>query len=203
MPTTRSRYYRARYYDPAIGRFISEDPIQFSGGNNFYRYVNNKPLTLVDPSGEAPDDCPNCSIVVKCRGIEYKHLGRSGLRHCDARVVDRHGIEHSLTAGPTGDPLNSDLDAWNCTTANCDNVTPLPPFTGHTVYKKKKASCDTVDCLISHTDAFNALPTHPKYHAVFGPNSDTELKSGIFAPCGIKLHIRWYGSPILGLWPLF
>jgi RHS repeat-associated protein len=31
-------YYRARYYDPKIGRFISEDPIRFSGGINFYAY---------------------------------------------------------------------------------------------------------------------------------------------------------------------
>jgi RHS repeat-associated protein len=27
-------YHRARYYDPSIGRFISEDPIGFSGGIN-------------------------------------------------------------------------------------------------------------------------------------------------------------------------
>jgi RHS repeat-associated protein len=28
--------YRARYYDPTIGRFISSDPAGFSGGGNFY-----------------------------------------------------------------------------------------------------------------------------------------------------------------------
>ena len=47
-------YYRARYYDPAIGRFISEDPIEFSGGINFFRYVDNRPLQLIDPQGYCP-----------------------------------------------------------------------------------------------------------------------------------------------------
>jgi len=45
-------YYRARYYDPASGRFVSEDPIAFNGGANFYRYTRNSPLNLVDPSGQ-------------------------------------------------------------------------------------------------------------------------------------------------------
>jgi RHS repeat-associated protein len=31
-------YYRAQYYDPTIGRFISEDPIGFGGGTNHYAY---------------------------------------------------------------------------------------------------------------------------------------------------------------------
>jgi RHS repeat-associated protein len=44
-------YYRARYYDPTIGRFISEDPIRFKGGINFYAYVRNSPIKLIDPSG--------------------------------------------------------------------------------------------------------------------------------------------------------
>jgi uncharacterized protein RhaS with RHS repeats len=49
---TGLRYYRARYYDPAIGRFISEDPIGFDGDNvNFYTYVHDSPTNLVDPSG--------------------------------------------------------------------------------------------------------------------------------------------------------
>lgn len=44
-------YYRARYYDPKVGRFISEDPIGFSGGVNFYAYVGNAPTGATDPSG--------------------------------------------------------------------------------------------------------------------------------------------------------
>ena len=45
-------YYRARYYDPAIGRFISEDPIGFEGGfTNLFSYVGNSPTFLTDPTG--------------------------------------------------------------------------------------------------------------------------------------------------------
>ncbi len=44
-------YYRARYYDPTVGRFISEDPIGFGGGINFYAYVRNDPVILTDPLG--------------------------------------------------------------------------------------------------------------------------------------------------------
>jgi RHS repeat-associated protein len=46
-------FYRARYYDPKIGRFISEDPIGFEARDlNLYRYAANSPLILIDPSGE-------------------------------------------------------------------------------------------------------------------------------------------------------
>ena len=45
-------YYRARYYDSAVGRFISEDPIGFSAGDaNLTRYVGNSPTNWIDPSG--------------------------------------------------------------------------------------------------------------------------------------------------------
>jgi RHS repeat-associated protein len=45
-------YYRARFYDPQIGRFISEDPIGFGGGDiNLYGYVRNNPLRFNDPLG--------------------------------------------------------------------------------------------------------------------------------------------------------
>ena len=51
MITIDSSYYRARYYDAAIGRFMSEDPIGLSGGMNFYSYVEAGPTTFRDPSG--------------------------------------------------------------------------------------------------------------------------------------------------------
>ena len=44
-------YYRARYYDSATGRFLSEDPLGFGGGNNFYPYVGNNPTDFSDPDG--------------------------------------------------------------------------------------------------------------------------------------------------------
>jgi len=45
-------FYRARYYDAEIGRFINGDPIGFAGGDvNFYVYVQNNPINLLDPYG--------------------------------------------------------------------------------------------------------------------------------------------------------
>jgi RHS repeat-associated protein len=44
-------YYRARYYNPAIQRFISEDPIGLKGGVNPYQYASGNPISLSDPHG--------------------------------------------------------------------------------------------------------------------------------------------------------
>lgn len=44
-------FYRARYYDPVMKRFISADPIGLDGGLNFYAYVNGDPVSLSDPLG--------------------------------------------------------------------------------------------------------------------------------------------------------
>lgn len=47
----RQSYYRARYYDSPLGRFISEDPIRFDGGMEFYNYVGNNTPLFIDPTG--------------------------------------------------------------------------------------------------------------------------------------------------------
>ena len=62
----QASYYRARYYDPTGGRFLSEDPIGFGGGNvDLYSHVLNSPTNLIDPSGWRPGDkYPNA----KCAG---------------------------------------------------------------------------------------------------------------------------------------
>jgi RHS repeat-associated protein len=46
-------FYRARYYDPTVGRFIGEDPIGFGAGDeNLYRCVSNSPTDSTDPFGQ-------------------------------------------------------------------------------------------------------------------------------------------------------
>lgn len=45
-------YNRARYFDAAGARFLSQDPIRFGGGDvNLYRYVHNNPFSMTDPTG--------------------------------------------------------------------------------------------------------------------------------------------------------
>ena len=44
-------YMNARYYDPAIGRFLSEDPLGLGGGDlTLYSYAGSNPVAFVDPS---------------------------------------------------------------------------------------------------------------------------------------------------------
>jgi len=50
-------YMQARFYDPAIGRFLSNDPVGFMEGGpayfNRYAYTANDPMNYVDPTGES------------------------------------------------------------------------------------------------------------------------------------------------------
>ncbi|HQY58231.1 MAG: RHS repeat-associated core domain-containing protein [Nitrospira sp.] len=66
-------YFRARYYDPKVHRFLGEDPIGFSAGDvNLYAYVGNSPINYSDVRGLCMDP------------------GGSGLRYCvDAYIPDK------------------------------------------------------------------------------------------------------------------
>jgi RHS repeat-associated protein len=51
---TGFQFNRARYYDPRIGRWISQDPLGFDAGDsNLYRYVHDRSTFATDPSGLA------------------------------------------------------------------------------------------------------------------------------------------------------
>ena len=56
-------YMRARYYDPAMGRFVSEDPE--GSGSNWFVYSDNNPITRTDPTGE-------CTLAGE---LEYDRVG--------------------------------------------------------------------------------------------------------------------------------
>ena len=60
LPTINLYYYKARDYDPNLGRFLQVDPAGYSSDINAYAYVGNDPLNSTDPSGLDPTCKPNC-----------------------------------------------------------------------------------------------------------------------------------------------
>src|SRR5262245_63153302 len=50
-PETGLLYYKNRYYSPQLGRFLSRDPLGYSGDFDLFEYVKDNPVNLVDPTG--------------------------------------------------------------------------------------------------------------------------------------------------------
>jgi RHS repeat-associated protein len=75
-PHSKMYQMRARWYDPQLGRFLSEDPIGLEGGINPYAYAGNDPANHRDPTGlyrdcgiKVPDgdDLWSVGVTVGCK----------------------------------------------------------------------------------------------------------------------------------------
>ncbi|WP_259576707.1 RHS repeat domain-containing protein [Shewanella baltica] len=64
-------YMQARYYDPLIGRFYSNDPIGFRDVHSFnrYAYANNNPYRYTDPTGMCSEE--NSGSKIACAAEDY------------------------------------------------------------------------------------------------------------------------------------
>ena len=70
-------YNRFRYYDPEIGRFVSQDPIGFAGSDNFYEYAPN-PIRWIDPYGLAPYKKKVANPRINMEHIFHGEINRKG-----------------------------------------------------------------------------------------------------------------------------
>jgi RHS repeat-associated protein len=93
-------FYRARYYDPAVGQFVSEDPIGFDASDaNLYRYVFNSPTNLNDPDGEVviPLGIGAGALLVGGAALLIaNHQGQQALNHeqgSSSNAVLSNGLE--------------------------------------------------------------------------------------------------------------
>ena len=100
---TGLQYNRARFYDPQLGRFISEDPIGFNGGGNWYAYVQNNPANYTDPSGLWSTAAHNEIIDQAfrwCLSASQRQKLKDASRYVDraANQDESHAYQHSMRA---------------------------------------------------------------------------------------------------------
>ena len=84
-------YYRNRYYDPKIGRFLTHDPLGMIDGPNLYTYIRNNPINLIDPFGLAS---------IKFRALEGWPDEVGKLRHEQIFFDDGKDIEGNPAINP-------------------------------------------------------------------------------------------------------
>jgi RHS repeat-associated protein len=115
-PETGDYFYRARYYDAGIGRFLKRDPIGFGSKDyNFYRYVGNNSQNYTDPFGNKWYTVKKCTIAIfyghsnmqKLRDIEVEESAGTTSVGCESNIV--HEELQGLIPGAIGTDKNS---AW-------------------------------------------------------------------------------------------
>jgi RHS repeat-associated protein len=180
---TGLRYYRARYYDPVLGRFTSEDAIQFRGGDmDFYRYASNSPIGFTDPLGlktscmyAGPNNSqlvcwndgkgPSQSITIHLPSVDPSSIevAYSNYRQCRGRENLKLGLQ-VCKPGTTQNPRFADNFG--------NNADPRFTITGTTDFQKAR------DCLEKYPLA--ALDPRFLPMETLNPNSTIEHALNVF-----------------------
>ncbi len=83
-------YFRARYYDPLTGGFLSEDPIGLQGGLNPYAYAGGNPVDLRDPGGldmTTEDPCEEDPNSTACQQQKARREAHRAYRYYRSLII--------------------------------------------------------------------------------------------------------------------
>jgi RHS repeat-associated protein len=80
-------YYKARFYDPRLGRFLQTDPIGYKDDFNLYAYVGDDPLDRTDPSGTTCTTNED-GKTVSCRVDDPGKLSKAELKQANAAYTN-------------------------------------------------------------------------------------------------------------------
>jgi RHS repeat-associated protein len=118
-------FHRARYYNPGIGRWISEDPISFAAGDyNLNRYTFNDPVNHRDPSGLSDDmgiNAPSANVQFWNGAAGMQGNGRTDISDPKAFLdLSRRVVEYSdLPVDPENPDDPSDIMSQGCVGLAC------------------------------------------------------------------------------------
>ncbi len=117
-----SHYYRARYYDSKLGRFISEDPVGIEAAPGAYLYASGRPSLLKDPFGLYP--------ITECKGLRKASVCCKGgkLSLCIPAGAPEGPDRECLIMHETGhaDRIAMDCDG-NCSGGPCTPFVNIEP----------------------------------------------------------------------------
>ena len=146
-------YMRARYYDPGLGRFISEDPIGLAGGMNAYSYASNAPADMADPFGLDGD--PTCTHTTEADSQSCTRLHSVAI----TGQADQPGITiTTIGAGPMGNGIPDNVGPLPQmpTGGSADTKsTPLPMVSDAAKAHNRNLTCRDDDPLLAYTEVFS------------------------------------------------
>ncbi|MGI0135015.1 MAG: RHS repeat-associated core domain-containing protein, partial [Candidatus Micrarchaeaceae archaeon] len=103
--------YNARLYDPALGRFLSVDPMIGHPGStqsiNPYSYVENNPLNKIDPTGEETTCSQNGSSGSTCGGGNAEASMCSNSAYCESATSVKLSNGQGISEGAPGQQIDS------------------------------------------------------------------------------------------------
>ncbi|WP_140986891.1 RHS repeat domain-containing protein [Asticcacaulis tiandongensis] len=95
MPEAELYYYKARVYDPNLGRFLQTDPIGSKDDLNLYAYVAGDPINGKDPTGT---DCVTADSKTTCTSVNYKVSFTQQKGFVDFTTESKNYHAYSVTA---------------------------------------------------------------------------------------------------------